>query len=125
MAYSEFVDMKHVENYLNEEIKEISERWAKFTINRMAIDRVRERKCPTLEEIEMANEMTVELRKKKSTDHERVVAKFTEEYKNAFDKVGEYEKLMMSYDQAVGGCKEFEEYLEIANELKKLISNKK
>lgn len=125
MVYSEFVDMKHVEEYLDNEIKEISQRWAGFMINKMAIEKVREKKCPTLEEIEMSNEVKKALSEKKSTDHDRVMAKFPEEAKQSFEKVGTYEKMMSAYDQAVAGLTEFEEFLEMATELKGLISNKK
>lgn len=124
MEISPYVRMQYVSEYLENEIKEISQRWAGFTVNKRALERVL--KITAFPDSVEANynEVKNALESDKKRNPQSILAKFPEETRADYEKVKEYKLKEEALDKANEGLREFVEFLEVATELKKEVDEK-
>ncbi len=133
MEVSPFVNLKYVSEFLEGEIKQISERWGQFMINKIALERVlnneRDSTEAQMKDYELVKDMlareedlitAVDTR----TPAEKVFSDIDISVRLNYEHVLEHENRKKSLETANKGLKEFEEFLEVATELKKEIDNK-
>lgn len=121
MEVSKYVNLHNVSEFLTGEIKEVSERWGQFMITKIAVERVLKNQPPTKEEMADYEEVKSSLDGKKPTDVPRFLAKVENDKKTNYEKVNEYKSKETALENANKGLIEFEEFLEVATELKKEI----
>lgn len=124
MEVSPFVSLKYVSEFLEGEIKQISERWGQFMINKIALERVLITQKPTKEDLVTYGYIEESLKGRKPQDHPRYLKTLPEEQKKSYERVKEYKEQEASLETAEKGLKEFCDFLEVATGLKKDIDLK-
>lgn len=113
------VNLKDASEYLANEIKEISGRWCGFTINKRAILKKREKELPVaMEEYDKYKKI-----KKKMDGDKKLFNKMDIQEQEGYKKIDEWEKQSKALENIEAGLPQFEEFLEIATELKTEVDN--
>lgn len=124
MVVSQYVNLKNLSDFLENEIKEITERWGQFTITKIALERVIANTKFTDEQMADYEKIKTLIEDKKKTDIPRFLSKVENTVKDNYDAVIKSQDNEKSLENAQKGLKEFEEFLEVAVELKKEIDQK-
>lgn len=124
MEFNENVNLKNLADFLENEIKEISERWGHFTITKIALEKAIAKSDITVEDAEKFAAIDAEVKSKKPIDVPRYIAKLSPEDKAIYDKSIDLEDKKRSLENAEKGLKEFEDFLSIATDLQKEVNLK-
>jgi len=121
--FNEYVNLKDVKEHLDNEIKEISKRWASFTINKRALEKAHVDTTVFSKEI-MKNYEKIKkaISGKNQQEFPQILSKFTEEEKRDFDRVDQNEKQIAALRNSEKGIRELEEFLEVATGFKEEIN---
>lgn len=119
------VNKKYVSEFLEGEIKEISERWGRFMINKLAIEKQQETwKEFTKEEVDKCLDIQSVLDRKKSDNAKKTyLATLPKEDFELFTEHTSRRTKKRTLEDAEKGLEEFEEFLEVVNALKILIDS--
>lgn len=113
------VNLKDASEYLASEIKEISGRWCGFTINKRAILKKREKELPVAkEEYDKYKEV-----KKKIKGNKKLFSKMDIREQEGYKLIEDWEKQGEALEKIETGLPQFEEFLEVASELKEEVDN--
>lgn len=118
--FNKYVNLIHVDEFLKKEIKEVSERWGQFMINKRALEKEKNGWIDygKSQEKRLMN-LLKKMRKMKDDDkRQKFLAEQNAGTREKLMVVSEREDKKSALEQAVKGIKEFEEFLEVATELK-------
>ena len=119
MEISPYVNLRYVSEFLEGEIKQISERWGQFMINKIALERVLKLEVFPDEVEADYNFVIVNTKGKKPVDVKRFMDEKLDIGKRLnYEKIKEYKDKEDSLNTAKKGLKEFEEFLEVVTGLK-------
>lgn len=125
MEVSKYVNKKYVSEYLENEIKEISQRWAGFMINKIALEKVLTITAfpEEMEEHYRVVSEALENSKKRKGKKPDIFVNFSDNIIENYKKINEYKEKETALENANKGLKEFTEFLEVATNLKNEIDN--
>jgi len=116
--FNAYVNKGDVIKHLKEEIKTISQRWASFMVNKIALEKESENwEDFTEEEVKLHAKMKKATLGKEVADQQVALNKFTPKEKEIFVAVEQREGKKKALADAIKGIKEFEEFLEVATDL--------
>jgi hypothetical protein len=127
MEVSKYVGLSYVNEYLENEIKEISQRWAGFMINKIALERILA-KSPSVKALEDFGTVESEFKeiasykineKLKQGQIQKYLGELEQSVKDNYEKVKAYKESEGALENAEKGLQEFCEFLEVATELQK------
>ena len=117
--FNGYVNKKYVSEYLENEIKEISQRWAQYMVNRIALSKEMKSWIDLPEKVEKKYQKIVEtVQSKNEADRKKYFAKMTDGERAKYDAFVSKKEKTKALDNAEKGLKEFEEFLEVATDLK-------
>lgn len=126
MEMSQYVNKKYAAEFLESEIKEISERWAKFKTNQLALERILGQTTLSQEELQDYEDIKNALSNVERDKRKNAVPNFwlsvENDKRNNYEKVKEYKRQEGILEETNKGLKEFEEFLEVTTQLKKDIN---
>lgn len=119
------VNLKNASDFLEHEIKEISESWTRTKLGLIALDKnIAVTEKPTEEENEIHAKIAEQLESKKDKKREYYLKTLSIDAKNAYDKVEKEKNKIQSGINMKENLKQYEEFLEVAQEFKKEIDSK-
>lgn len=126
MEMNQYVNKKYADEFLESEIKEISERWAKFKTNQLALERILSQTTLSQEELQDYEDIKNALSNVERDKRKNAVPNFwlsvENDKRNNYEKVKEYKRQEGILEETKKGLKEFEEFLEVTTQLKKDIN---
>jgi hypothetical protein len=125
MELNENVNLKNASDFLTNEIKEISESWTRTKLGLIALDKnIAVTEKPTEAEESMHATIATMLEKKDGKKKEYFLKTLAIDDKNAYEKVEKERNKVQSGINMKENLKQYEEFLEVANEFKKIIDEK-
>lgn len=117
--FNPYVNKTDVSEHLREEIKTISQRWASFTVNKIALEKEKENwEELSKKDFKLHEKMKKASQGKEADEQQKTLNRFKPEEKIIFVKVEERKGKEKALADAEKGLKEFEEFLEVATDLK-------
>lgn len=125
MELNENVNLKNASDFLEHEIKEISENWTRTKLGLIALDKniAVTPKLTDEEEIIHAR-ISEQLEKKDGKKRDYYLKTLSVDSKNTYDKVEQERNKIQSGINMKENLKQYEEFLEVAQEFKKEIDSK-
>ena len=125
MELNENVNLKNASDFLEHEIKEISESWTRTKLGLIALDKnILVTPEPTKEENEIHAKIAEALESKKDKKRDYYLKTLSVDEKNAYEKVEKERNKVQSGINMKENLKQYEEFLEVAQEFKKVIDAK-
>jgi hypothetical protein len=125
MELNENVNLKNASDFLTNEIKEISESWTRTKLGLIALDKnIAIEPKPTDEENEAYERVTAALEGKKDKKKDFYIKNLPEKDKLGYERVTKERNKIQSGINMKENLKQYEEFLEVANEFKKEIDEK-
>jgi hypothetical protein len=125
MELNENVNLKNASDFLEHEIKEISENWTRTKLGLIALDKnIAVTPKPTEEENETHAKIAEQLESKKDKKRDYFLKTLSVDAKNTYDKVEKERNKIQSGINMKENLKQYEEFLEVAQEFKKEIDSK-
>jgi hypothetical protein len=122
MELNEHVNLQNASDFLTNEIKEISENWTRTKLGLIALDKnILGAFVPTKEEEETHAEVESALKEKNDKKKEYFLKTLSEDKKKAYDRVESHKNKIKSVANMTDNLKQYEDFLEVANEFKKEI----
>ena len=118
MAYSQYVNLKNVLDFVEGEIKEISERWGRFNISKNALERALSEKVVSEEERKIYDDVFVALLTKKEKQKDYYLDNLDVDTFNTYKSVEKHLDYEASLENAIKQIKEVEEFLETATKFR-------
>jgi len=125
MELNENVNLKNASDFLTNEIKEISESWTRTKLGLIALDKnIAVTEKPTEEEETIHAKIAEMIEKKDGKKKEYFMKTLSVDDKNTYDKVEKERNKVQSGINMKENLKQYEEFLEVAQEFKKEIDSK-
>ena len=125
MEISKWVNLKYVSEFLEGEIKQISERWGQFMITKIALEKVL-KITAFPDEVEADYKFVIaNTEGKKAVDVKRFMDEKLDVGKRInYEKIKEYKEKETALENANKGLQEFCEFLEVETSLKNEVDKK-
>lgn len=114
-----YVNKKDVSEFLREEIKTISKRWGRFKINVIALEKEQENWGPISDkDVAFHKKLKEQIKSKTAEEQTKALNKLSNRNKEIFVEVDKRKNKEAALSDAKKGLVEFEEFLEVATNLK-------
>jgi hypothetical protein len=124
MELNENVNLQNASDFLTQEIKEISENWTRTKLGLIALDKnIAVTAKPTEEEETIHARVAEALESKKDKKRDYFLKTLSVDDKNAYEKVEKEKNKTQSGINMRENLKQYEEFLEVAQEFKKEIDS--